>query len=246
MSMTGLTLLVPAKSDAERDAVASAWEKAGGTVRRLERFWQPPRLDASTTRVYGSDGFCLVLAEVLKLDLYSPADDLIFQVPPDWLKRSIGRSSLAAAEAISYPAFVKPLVPKQFRAGVYASVEDLNEECAGLSPETAILVSAVVDFAVEARFFALDGEVLAGAFYAGAEDLKPAAVAASAIVQAVGGPRAVVVDVGLIPGQGWAIVEFNPVWGAGLNGCDPQEVLPAILHASGPGRAIYDPGETDP
>ncbi len=48
-------------------------------------------------------------------------------------------------------------------------------------------------------------------------------------------PRAVVVDVGLIAGRGWAVIEFNAAWGAGLNGCDPEKVLPAILAASAPG-----------
>jgi hypothetical protein len=42
----------------------------------------------------------------------------------------------------------------------------------------------------------------------------------------------VVVDVGLIAGRGWAVIEFNAAWGAGLNGCDPEKVLPAILEAS--------------
>jgi hypothetical protein len=46
-------------------------------------------------------------------------------------------------------------------------------------------------------------------------------------------PRAVVVDVGLIDGRGWAVIEFNAAWGAGLNGCDPDKVLPAIVAASG-------------
>jgi hypothetical protein len=44
----------------------------------------------------------------------------------------------------------------------------------------------------------------------------------------------VVVDVGFIDGRGWAVVEFNAAWGAGLNGCDPDKVLPAIVVASEP------------
>jgi hypothetical protein len=28
------------------------------------------------------------------------------------------------------------------------------------------------------------------------------------------------------------VIEFNAAWGAGLNGCDPEKVLPAILEAS--------------
>jgi hypothetical protein len=32
----------------------------------------------------------------------------------------------------------------------------------------------------------------------------------------------------------WAVIEFNATWGAGLNGCNPEKVIAAILAASGP------------
>jgi hypothetical protein len=41
-------------------------------------------------------------------------------------------------------------------------------------------------------------------------------------------PPAFVVDVGMIEDVGWAIVEFNPVWSAGLLGADPRAVLRAL------------------
>ena len=41
-------------------------------------------------------------------------------------------------------------------------------------------------------------------------------------------PPAVVVDVGLIEGRGWAIVEANAAWGAGICGCDPRRILPIL------------------
>ena len=47
-------------------------------------------------------------------------------------------------------------------------------------------------------------------------------------------PRTVVVDVGFIGGRGWAVIEFNAAWGAGLNGCDSDKVLPSIAVASKP------------
>ncbi len=39
-------------------------------------------------------------------------------------------------------------------------------------------------------------------------------------------------DVGLIKGEGWAFIEANSSWGAGLNGCEAAKVLPAILAAT--------------
>ncbi|WP_243490476.1 hypothetical protein [Massilia violaceinigra] len=41
-------------------------------------------------------------------------------------------------------------------------------------------------------------------------------------------PAATVVDVGAIAGLGWACVEQNTAWGAGIHGCDPARV-PAVL-----------------
>ena len=47
-------------------------------------------------------------------------------------------------------------------------------------------------------------------------------------------PPAVVVDVGLIDDRGWAVVEFNPVFCAGLLGADPAAVLPVLARACRP------------
>ncbi|MCC6739503.1 MAG: ATP-grasp domain-containing protein, partial [Planctomycetia bacterium] len=49
-------------------------------------------------------------------------------------------------------------------------------------------------------------------------------------------PRAAALDVGRIRGRGWAVVELNSAWAAGLYGCDPEAVLEVLRHASGPIR----------
>jgi len=46
------TLLIPNRTDIERDAVASAWSEAGGDVLRLDRFWEPPDIDVAKIKVY--------------------------------------------------------------------------------------------------------------------------------------------------------------------------------------------------
>ncbi len=38
-------------------------------------------------------------------------------------------------------------------------------------------------------------------------------------------PHAACLDVGIISDRGWAIIEQNAVWGSGIYGCDPVEVL---------------------
>jgi hypothetical protein len=80
----------------------------------------------------------------------------------------------------------------------------------------------------------MDGRVLDCSVYEGDADAEAAAAFAREVASALPGPRAYVLDVGLITARGWAVVEFNAAWGAGLNGCDPNRVLPAIAAASGP------------
>ena len=44
-------------------------------------------------------------------------------------------------------------------------------------------------------------------------------------------PPAVALDVGVIPGRGWAVVEPNAAWGSGIYGCDPAQVLRVVRRA---------------
>jgi hypothetical protein len=234
MTFGGLTLLLPDKGDIERDEVGAAWEQRGGAVIRLDRFWEPPALDPSHCRVYGNDSFCLVLEQKLGLELLSPPDDLVLTVPPRWTGRALAKSRLADASTLAYPIFVKPMVPKLFRARVYRSSTELFGECSGLPPDTEILTSSVVDFVAEARCFVLDGKVLDCAVYEGAGEPSAAAACAIQVIGAIQCPRAFVIDLGLLRNGSWAVVEFNAAWGAGLNGCSADLVVPAIEAASAP------------
>jgi len=229
---TGLNLLISDKPDIERDALAEAFARGGGDVHRLGRFWDPPVFDPATVRVYGADSFCLVLQQKLGFDLCSPADDLLLRVPPQFLRRQLAQRSLAEALS-SLPAFVKPVTPKQFRGAVYHSAEILAAECRGLPPDTAVLVAEIVTLTPEVRSFVLDGHVLDAAVYEGNGNLTDAKAFITELVKAVALPRSLVVDVGFIANRGWAVIEFNAAWGAGLNGCDATNVLPGVLAASG-------------
>lgn len=233
MKTTGLNLLISDKPDIERDAVASAFEIRGGAVHRIGRFWDPPIFEPSTVRVYGADAFCLVLQQKLGFALCSPSDDLLLTVPSDFLNRRIAQRTLSEIRAVDFPAFIKPVTPKQFRGAVYESSDAVQAECRGLPPETAVLVAETVTFAAEVRAFVLEGIVLDAAVYEGTSDGTGADAFVGTLAKSMPLPRTVVVDVGLIDGRGWAVIEFNAAWGAGLNGCNAERVLPAIVSASG-------------
>ena len=225
--------MIPAKADAERDAVAEAWRSVGGHVRRLDRFWDPPDdLDRTRVRLYGNDAFCLVVAQKLNLTLVSPDDRVLASAPDFVVKRRVRLQGLASVESADFPVFVKPVVPKQFRAAVYSSPAELALECRGLADDTAVLVSDVVRLHAEARAFALDSVIRTVNVYEGTGNHDQAAYFAERVLQSLELPRTCVIDVGLIDGGEWAFIETNATWGAGLNGCDPAAAAPCIAAAT--------------
>jgi hypothetical protein len=239
LNTTNRTLVIPEKADPERDAVAAAWEAGGGTVVRLGRFWDPPDLDPATTSVYGNDSFCLVLEQKLGLALCSPADDLLITVAPRFLRRDVVKTTVGAVASLSFPLFLKSLVPKQIRSRVYNAPSEVKAECAGLDATTVLLVSDVVDIVAEARCFVLDHVILDCALYEGRANPEAARALAATVAAGADMPRAVVIDVGALPDGDWIVIEFNAVWGSGLNGCHPGLVLPAIQAATGPRGVIH-------
>jgi hypothetical protein len=234
MDTTGLNLLISDKPDVERDALADAFAAGGGAVHRLARFWDPPVFAPATVRVYGADTFCLVLQQKLGFELCSPDDELLLRVPAQFLRRRLERRTLADVATLSFPVFIKPVTPKQFRGAVYAAPAEVADEVRGLRPEQAIFVAEPVSLTAEVRCFVLDGQVLDGAIYESEGSVADAIAFVRSLADFVSLPRAVVVDVGYVSDRGWAVVEFNAAWGAGLNGCDSKRVLPAVVAASGP------------
>ena len=232
MDTRGLTLLVPERTDPERDAVASEWTAGGGKVLRLGRFWDPPALDRAAVRVYGNDAFCLVLEQKLGLSLVSPPDELIAGLDPEFLGREMRVVEAGALSGLVFPQFVKSLIPKQIRSRVYESAVELMEESRGLDASTRFLASPPVVFMAEARCFVLGDEVLDVALYEGHANPSDAGEFAARVAGRAPLPSTVVVDVGLLDDGRWVVIEFNASWGAGLNGCDPGRVLPAIEAAT--------------
>ena len=51
-------------------------------------------------------------------------------------------------------------------------------------------------------------------------------------------PAAFVLDVGMIEDRGWAVVECNECWAAGIYACDPHRVLDTLLRACVPSDSM--------
>jgi hypothetical protein len=197
----------------------------------------------------------------LDLALLEPADNWLSGLPEEFTGRRIALTTLSQAWTLRHPVFVKPPSDKQFPAAVYADGTRLPRHGERIGPDTAVLVSDVVTFAVEYRLFVLDGEVRTGSRYARYGHLDTAPLAgdrneaqvrafARGLLDAEGGslPSAVTVDVGLVqdPDTGhdrWAVVEANMPWFAHSYAADPDAVLDVVLRATGPRSAVAAPDQ---
>lgn len=234
-------LLIPEKADREREAVAQAWQQAGGKVLHVGKFWQAPRVGNASVSIYGNDTFALVLAQVLGLELLMPPDELVAKLPYRWVKRQLYLSQAVGFNPTSMPLFVKSVKPKLLAAQVVRSPEQIATIQA-LGDET-LICAEVVSISAEVRSFILDGQIQALALYEGEGEGEANLEAARAFIDAflqdflssndaTALPRTFVLDVGYIASRGWGIIEFNSSWGAGLNHCPPHQVIACIAAAT--------------
>jgi hypothetical protein len=142
---------------------------------------------------------------------------------------------LGEARALAGPLFLKPVDEKVFKAAVYNRGAEADPTRA-LADDEPVLVSEPVRWGLEVRAFVCErGDwPLSDNEEAAARALLEELLADPAVAL----PPALVIDVGEILGQGWAVVEANPAWGSGLCGCDPEEVLGVLRRASVPAAAL--------
>ena len=231
--MKPLLLVIPEKTDEETLAVAKIWRDEGQKVLKLGKFWEPPKLDEYEVRVYGNDTFCNVLAQLLQLKLTAPNDKLLASFDEYFLKRWVGLAFLGQSDGLVFPKFIKPAIPKLFQGQVFYTLGELEQNTKGLGEDAEILVSEVVTIEKELRAFVLKSKVQTLAIYEGKQGQLPTQfVQEFADRYASQLPITYVVDFGYNNDIGWFVLELNAVWGAGLNGCDPQKVAHCLEYAT--------------
>jgi hypothetical protein len=225
--------------DAQRLWLAAI--RKGWVVERLQGWRVPDHLRTAARPVLYLEALMAPrIAAELGLTLLDPAEDWLPRLPEEYRRRSIRLTTLEEARTCAEPRFIKPPNDKSFPARVYRGA-DLP---AGYADETPVLIADVVNWESEFRCFILDRHLRTSSLYsrhgelADDGDVSAAETAGlSAFLDTflndprVEVPRAAAVDVGIIEGKGWAVVECNAAWGAGLYGCDPAEVLEVLLHA---------------
>jgi hypothetical protein len=241
------TLILPPRYTPDSIAVSKAAVRAGWEVERLGSWRVPQHLLDRDVVLYGEPLFAAIVAESLGLSLLEPPPAWLAGLPRELTRRPIPLTTLAEARALTRPTFVKPAEDKCFPARVYESGHDLPRESV-LPGRTPVLIAGPVDWQVEFRCFSLDGEVLTlspywrdgrlaqaedGSWEMTEEELHGAREFATTVLRdsRAALPPAVVLDVGTIRDEGWAVVEANAAWGSGIYGCDPDQVLRVVQRA---------------
>jgi len=238
------TLILTPRFTDDAQALWRAAGRLGWGVERLSSWRIPDDLLHVPEPVPYLEGlFGPTLAEQLGLRLVEPPEDWLPRLPEKYRKRRVYLTTLGQARTLSERAFIKPPNDKSFPARVYTGAE-LPKEYDDDSP---VLVAEVVTWEKEFRCFVLDrqprtlsvylrgGQLQRQHNFAHSESEEAEALDfLRSVLQDAGVdlPRAAVLDVGTISGRGWAVVEQNAAWGAGIYGCDPEQVLEVLRFAA--------------
>jgi len=167
-------------------------------------------------------------------------------LPDKFSKRRIEVLELRDAVGIKERRFIKPALGKSFDAGVRTG-QALIAQASDLPPNLLVHVSEVLEWETEYRCFTTDRDVMTLSPYRKGEarfssytsplkgtreELEAASDFARSVLSSVACPPAFVLDVGIIRGRGWAVVEPNECWGAGIYGCSPPKILEVLLAAT--------------
>ena len=233
------TLVLPPRlTDSARSLRDTAQARGMRTV-HLPTFEVPADLQAQ--HLHAGPSFADAVADRLGIALLEAPADWLATLPKEFTRREIQAMPLAEAYALRRPVFVKSPNDKGITARVYADGSRLPGPDA-VDPTTLVLVSDVTTFTSEFRLYLLDGRVHTGARYAahGKLSLGPLSPAATAFaVDLLAGcartlPSAIVVDIGTVADDGWAVIEANAAWASGRYTADPDAALDVVLRTAAP------------
>lgn len=240
------TVILSQRFSSDSQEIWKAAVRKGWNVHRAIRFQAPNPLPVDRF-CYGEVSFCDIMADRASLGLLDPPDDWLAKLPISFLGRKVDAVTALLIPYFSDRAFYKPANDKVFEKGIYERGSDVPLKY--VDPECPCYVSDVVAFDVEYRFWFLDGVQMGGDFYRmigdrnEAEMLEQASEFAATVMKDHGHelPSSIVLDVGLIEGRGWAVVEVNQSHASGIYGStDVDGVMACCQRSAGPIEAISD------
>lgn len=199
--------------------------------------------------------YCTVpnaLSAAKKLDsiLLGCSSEWLPNLPESCLKRRIELLQLKDADKLQEIHFIKPALGKSFDASIKTRPQ-LAFQTSHLPPDLLLHVSEIVKWEAEYRCFIREDQVTTLSPYrlgattfssyatplqGSRSELDAAREFATFVLKSAPCPRAFVLDVGIIKGKGWAVIEPNECWGSGIYGCSPEKILEVLLAAVIPKR----------
>ncbi len=139
--------------------------------------------------------------------------------------RTIEYTTIGLAKALDYyPIFVKPVITKQFVAGVLKGKEDFNYYLRDVPNETKIMVSDVVDFVSEYRCYVTKGILKGVKHYIGDFRVFPdMRVIDGCINDYLGYPAGYTIDFGVTQDGKTLLIECNDGWAIGNYGLSDND-----------------------
>lgn len=250
------TLIVSSSYTTDSQRLRQTAREHGWETLRLDGLRLPDWFDPPDQQIalFFTAPHAFEVAAQLSRTLLGCNPDWTIQLPYEFLLREIRQTTLADAFTLPGDSFIKHSVNKSFPAAIYNSTS-LAHATAGV-PQTALVhVCEPVEWSIEYRCFIVDGEIAAISPYkrhgqiienhtsllgATPTEMEAARHFAESVLRspAVESPPAFVLDVGMIDGRGWAVVEFNECWASGIYACDPLRVLYTLLRACLPSNSL--------
>lgn len=228
-------------------AQVAGWETVRIDGNQIPDWFEPPD---NQIAFFHTAPHVFELAAGLSRSLLGCDADWLPGLPTEFLKRQLRQTSVAMALDLPERSFVKHSVSKTLEAGIYNSVT-LHDAVANLPHAALLHVSEPVNWLAEYRCFVSDRKVVATSPYrrgdrlfdgnaaslgATANEIADAVAFADSVLTSpeTECPPGFVLDVGIIEGRGWAVIEVNECWASGIYSCDPNHVLSSLLKASVP------------
>lgn len=236
------TLVLSPQYDQDSQALWRGAIELGWQVHRLSS-WRltAEDLEIKEPVLYIDGLFGPTIGEAFGKQLVEPPDDWLVRLDRKYRQRSITLMPVGKAKTLSTSIFVKPPNNKSHKAECVKNGSCLTQYT---EDDYLVLVSDPVTWVDEYRCFAVDGKVVTASIYlrngilqrkndfkALDEELSEAIRFAQRVLDDTVTPNPIVIDVGTInrgSHEVWAVVEINAVWGSGIYGCDPKEVLKAL------------------
>lgn len=243
------TLLLSCGLQPEADELARLAESASWHLKWLTAIDSATRFHENAYAYYGDTVVGAALGRSSEIALIEPTFGLLLQIPSRYLQRHLEYTTLIEASGKTEPVFVKSANPyhRCLDSRVWMPGEILRQ-ANELSLNLPVLIAEPVVWTVEYRIIVLERRVITFTPYVrhgvqakvGERPQPPDDAEVAEILAgchdfltniSVPIPPACTMDVGLIEGRGWALVEFNPVWCSRLFNCNRRDMLPVLQRA---------------